>query len=932
MLCWSLRFQKLLIKRMVMRMRVPAILWLTFQWWIIAERMEFNEDTRNLVWSVTADFVIYAWNRHNIYWIYFPPGSQTYKMPYPHSELNVYSLRGLTGKANNSTFTFVQIAQNTTSDDIVLSRVTFNFTHLQLTHVFPSKSLMKPEIHELWKQNTDYQEYMFLKVDPQEKYVYLLADSFIFSYDLSTNIYRFQPTNGTFYGKSAKKFIPYAFGVTDTRAIIVAFVIFAKHIGFHMLFFVELSTLTMCYSGQRLKGVFSELSNAAEDNSHYTIPVSISHAGTLIAIGYVPDEQVTIYEIYEKESCGNSGSVSRKLNASGISSGISLTWLDDQGTLAILAKNSNFNVSSKFELRVYKNILNTSGIDYGKPDFILPNNQQNFDLSYIFDDPANHVLESDLSSLHILGQYGSLSIFRNNDIGLYIASVNAGYYGKNINYKTWPIFTLYSKPCVNGSYKNISDIGPCKICPTGTKNSGKSNLVCKPCKSSSFCPPGATNEVNLSHFPSYNQTFVYPQSPTVDDYDDLLIRNFFTIETSMHCIIRLPLFWTFVAVTISFLIWLLMLVIKMRQSTVAYNHRERLKRLLKQMDLIGEGERLVGGLATLVILTIIIYSSWFANDYLNSYPIESYNTTRQNCKNNQINTKFDNALQLLMPSISGNYPRIFEMLDQQQLTMTVYLINTGAQRQNIIVERISRVGSPDLISPEIWNFSNPHATVSFSFNVTHSDVLHVTIRGSYFIGALRLCLSGPSDVKNILSEVHNLRELDVCTLFYKDNQTIGLSTDFTVRLIKIINNTEPLRPDDNETYDGRWAPYISYVDDLSDEHYFKKDGEYLRYTSPETTFTVRFKEEVYFLENNQSPIIRRYELIFHTFIFGFLLIDIFAMMIVVYRLWLQPPLRRLLQFHNCPLEHELRSNQREALENVSSLILYTLFSTSIPLS
>lgn len=913
-------------------MRVPVILWLTFQWWIVADRVEFNEDARNLVWSATADFVIYAWNRHNIYWIYFPSRSQTYKMPYPHVELNVYSLCGLTGKSSNGSFVFVQIAQNTTSNDVILGRITFNVTHLQLTPAFPSKSLATPQMHVLWKQNADYQEYMFLKVDDREKYVYLLSDSFILSYDLSTNVHRFQSTNSTFYSNLTKKVIPYAFGISNRSALIVAFVAFTKHIGFHMLFIVELSDLTMRCPGKRLKGVFSELPDAAEDNSHYTMPVSISHSGTLIAVGYVPDEQVTIYEIYQKEFCSDSSSFSRKLNTSGISSGISLTWLDDQGTLAILAKNSKFNVSSKFELRVYKNVSNTGGIDYGRPDFILPNNQQNIDLSHVFDEPTNNALESEISPLHILGQSGSLSIFRNNDRGLFIASAHAGYYGKDINYKTWPIFTLYSKPCVNGSYKNISGIGPCMICPTGTKNSGKSNLVCNPCKSSSFCPLGASNEINLSDYMSYNQTFVYPQSPTVDDYDDLLIRNFFTIETSMDCMIRLPLFWTFVAITISFLIWLVMLVIKIRQSTVAYHHRQRLKRFLKQIDLIGEGERLVGGLATLVILTIIIYSCWFANDYLHSYPIENYNTTRVKCKNNQVNTKFDNSLQLLMPSINGNYPRIFEMLDQQQLTMTVYLINTGAQRQNIVVERISRVGTPDLISPEIWNFSNSRATMSFSFDVTHSDVLQVTIKGPYFVGALRLCLSGPSDVKNILSEVHNLRELDVCTLFYKDNQTIGLSTDFTVRLIKIINNTEPLRPEDSETYDGRWAPYMSYVDDLSDEHYFRRDGEYLRYTSSETTFTVRFKEEVYFLENNQSPIIRRYELIFHTFLFGFLLIDIFAMIIVVYRLWLQPPLRRLLQFHGCPLEYELQPNQRETSENVSRFTLCSLFLTSILLS
>jgi hypothetical protein len=154
-----------------------------------------------------------------------------------------------------------------------------------------------------------------------------------------------------------------------------------------------------------------------------------------------------------------------------------------------------------------------------------------------------------------------------------------------------------------------------------------------------------------------------------------------------------------------------------------------------------------------------------------------------------------------------------------------------------------------------------------------------------YIGALRLCLHGEKGSDELPKQKrYQLDELDVCTLFYKDNETIGLSTYFSIHLIKVINVTEPLKAIDDTNYSGRWAPNIKYVDDFSDKNYFEKDGQYLRYASLSTTFKLQLKEEFYFLQNNQSPIVRLYQFIFHTFLFIFLVIDIFAMVFVIYKL------------------------------------------------
>ncbi|UJR10989.1 hypothetical protein I4U23_015173 [Adineta vaga] len=63
-------------------------------------------------------------------------------------------------------------------------------------------------------------------------------------------------------------------------------------------------------------------------------------------------------------------------------------------------------------------------------------------------------------------------------------------------------------PCIAGTYKNTTDIGPCKVCPPQTKNlADRPCNQCEPCASTSFCSLGAIGDVSIKDYPSYTQTF-----------------------------------------------------------------------------------------------------------------------------------------------------------------------------------------------------------------------------------------------------------------------------------------------------------------------------------------------------------------------------------------------------------------------------------------
>jgi hypothetical protein len=439
--------------------------------------------------------------------------------------------------------------------------------------------------------------------------------------------------------------------------------------------------------------------------------------------------------------------------------------------------------------------------------------------------------------------------------------------------------------CVGGSYKPKSSPGPCTPCPTQTKSaliSSKNNgtlleLDCIPCQPNSFCPLGASGDVNLSDISSYTQTFTYPSEGAIDNYDDLILQNFFTLDfTSAHCIVVAPLFWLLLISILFFILWFI--IFKMKSM--------RIKLVLKHIDIIHEGEHWISGLASIAVFVVIGLTVWFAFAYVNLYPIETSKDMRAACDRTLRNAKFDNALQLPLPNPDGSQLLIFDMLQAQPFLMSIDVINTAASCENITVKQNRGSTVPPVTLPmQNCSLVKNNVTVSFSFSLPDYEITtQVDVMGPYSIGALRLCLHAPS---NILQEVNIVHELNVCTLFYTPNQTVGLYTNFYVNIIKVINVTEPLSTSGNNIYDGRWSPTIT-SGGLSDEFVLQQYGQYMRYVNDRTSFVIQLAEESYFLQNNQKPIVRVTALVFHTLLFISLIIEIFAITFLIFKLCIFP--------------------------------------------
>ena len=711
---------------------------------------------------------------------------------------------------------------------------------------------------------------MFLKVDPSQRYAYVFADSFVLSFDIRTMTIVEHKNISALTIRS--NFRVHAVDITDTYAILVGFddVPPRSYLSLQTAILIALNPLKI--QGETyIHHLPQPITGTLSYNRINDMSVAINPTRDMAIIGVPGINKVVLLSISTASSVDESWSLDIIRSDIGprhcIGFGRSVVWIDD-ATVAIAILTVPNRPWSQSEVWIY-----TLDRPFELPLFVFPNNQQNV------------IYTSSPSFLHIISWSGNLLVVTDQIHALFVPSQSAGSFSVGGIDEYFHFFIFTSSPCVAGTYKNTSGFGPCTVCPPQTKNTGNQPCTkCAPCAFTSFCPLGSVNDISLYSYPSYTQTFSYPDPPDMNNYDDLLVQNVFTIGHSRHCIVIAPLFWTIIVITLCLIVWFLMALPKICNCRRGHPHRSRAKQFLKKVDIVNQGERWVGGLFSFAIVLLISFTLWFATEFLKLYPIETSSISYVSCDDTIRNAVFSSALQLPLPNPDGHQWAIFEMLDTQNLTITVDLLNTLANCSNITVQQ-NRPGVNYLRLPIIsCVLRSDNATRSVSFLLpAHDTSIKVNVTGPFFVGGMRVCLHGASHIV----DVNTLETLDMCQLFSTMNETLSRTTTLHILLTKVINITKPLEVDGDTHYNGRWALHFA-ARFLSDELIYQQDGHHLRYITEGTILEFTLSEQPFYIQNIQEPIVRRAELAFHTLLFCTLIIELFGMGFLICRLAIMP--------------------------------------------
>ncbi|CAF4348789.1 unnamed protein product, partial [Adineta steineri] len=112
-------------------------------------------------------------------------------------------------------------------------------------------------------------------------------------------------------------------------------------------------------------------------------------------------------------------------------------------------------------------------------------------------------------------------------------------------------------------------------------------------------------------------------------------------------------------------------------------------------------------------------------------------------------------------------------------------------------------------------------------------------------------------------------------------------------LTKTINITDPLDYNSASVYSGIWIPTSTYAL-LSDFLAYNQQGDYIRYLGTQHTLTIIFSETQFYVVNEQQPIVRRNEMIFHGVLFTTTILGLFALGFLVLKLTLITALKWII--------------------------------------
>ncbi|CAF2712645.1 unnamed protein product [Rotaria sp. Silwood2] len=787
---------------------------------------------------------------------------------------------------NPSTFSFFFVGEMTgLEEDDELANRTFvgflNYTGSPLTIDCEFNLIIKyVEIRFV------HQEHLVMTTDALGLVAYGFSDRFTFSYAASNNNLSIHLNNSL---SPSTAFLPYAVDYDGSHGIIAGFLSNGlssriKYRAAAILFSIDaLTTIatnisiwkyptndTTWQAGQTNAG-------ADQHDPKFDMSVSINPTATQVLIGIQSMNTVFLLS-YATLTLTLVTSID---NGRGLGFGKGVAWLNDTlNSVVILANVYSTNyVWSSSKIYVYDSPLaNTS-----RPVSIFPNSQQPL-YSYMSSVFLNIITNS--LDLVLLDDQGGLFVILSAPIGHYSSTV-----GPTV--EIMPAFSSQVS-CMPGTYKNVTGIRRCFLCPAGTKNDGINSTIttCVDCAINTFCPLGsASDSISNDQLNNVTQTVAYPKSPDITGLDDILFFTLFSIGSSARCVALSPIFWTIIVAAIVIVIVSVMLVIKYCiKNPRAINSYKLFEKVFKQTDIIREGNMWAGGLATFCVIVLCVSCCVFSAKYYSSYPIETSGPSTYTCDTSIRNAQFSSSLRSLSVPVEENIQGMIDLLNDQAVNLDVSFLNTVYNCTSDEVTLTYLLGAT-------WLPVSPNRSCKLSsYIVSYSALLpfrsitvQFTLPNIYTIGGLRVGLSAPG--KKETSTI-TLQDLGFSQTFNQSGHMLGQDARIALQLTKVINSTSPLVKGEDDILSGIWIGSftVNYYES------FMTDTDYLN--APPKTSTnliLVISETPYYIQNEQSPIARLPEMIYHDFLFITMIIGMFVLIFVIVEVMILPCVASLIR-------------------------------------
>ncbi|CAF0839911.1 unnamed protein product [Adineta ricciae] len=699
--------------------------------------------------------------------------------------------------------------------------------------------------------------------------VYGIADNFIFFYQLS-------PTIDLFIWSNTLGISPRGMhiGINQDYTVVAGYCQISTAVANECAFLIRLNTSFSCpnitnkfniatartYSWSDPR-VIRLITSSRSYTSKSVMSVSICWKTKQVLIGVQSLNTVFLYSLNNTYDLIGS----RDNGVGYMGYGKSVSWLDINGRKAVILANTyTYTTFDWISSSIHIYDIESDGFsDSTQPIYIYPNSLQ----------PLQQYMAPSIIRIACSpsGNLGMLNLL-GGGVGILRAPPNEY---PNTNTSGW---ATTSVPCYSGTSRDYDGIELCSPYSSSSMN----------CSDDIYCPYGAVGQVSYSEFESIEQDQDYPEPPESTVFDDLLMQNMFSLNpTSIHCLVVSPITWV-----LFFMIFGLTISIGIILSEVCcpryHSIRDKIKRIFRKMDLIGEGEMWIGGLTSSAIIVLVIFAYHFSNGYLHQYPIERVTTNSTfACDVTLRNAKFSTTAQKRWdPARSTKESQtVFDLLNAQAFTLNIDLIQTAFNCQdNFYVLRDIGYKTVRLpINNCQLNKNKTIMTLAVALPV-HEISVKLVLNGLKTVGAVRIGVSGPSAQAD--NERFTAMELNFASTFVSSSfdEVLAETTTFPITLTKIVNQTDPLSSNGLSTFSAIFSSSFNVNSDML----FTNETRYTFIYRTATNITVTITEDNFYVSNLQQPIARQTEVIFHNLLFTIVVLEVFGLVYLVVKLFLIP--------------------------------------------